>query len=110
MVGLGDGVDDGETETDAVAAGDERSSGDREVEGLPAGRMLSAGVGVGVGIGEGDLEEGPQPGERRAQLVGGVGDEVTLGVEGIDEKTKAETTPPARAGRPAVVGEVTSAP
>ena len=38
-------------------------------------------VGVGVGVGEGDLEEGPLAGERGAQFVGGVGDEVTLRLE-----------------------------
>src|ERR1022692_367899 len=49
-------------------------------EGLLAGR--AQGVGVGVGVGEGDFEEGSQAGEGGAELVGGVGDEVSLGVEG----------------------------
>ncbi|WP_345146080.1 hypothetical protein [Nonomuraea rubra] len=37
---------------------------------------------VGVGVGEGDFEQGTQAGQGGAQLVGGVGDEVALGVEG----------------------------
>ena len=36
----------------------------------------------GVGIGEGEVEEGPVEGQRRSQLVGGVGDEAALGLEG----------------------------
>ena len=51
-----------------------------ESEGLLAGR--AQGIGVGVGVGEGDFEEGSQTREGGAQLVGGVGDEVPLGVEG----------------------------
>ncbi len=49
-------------------------------EGLPAGRAQR--FGVGAGVGEGDLKEGAQARERGAQLVGGVGDEVTLSLEG----------------------------
>lgn len=51
-----------------------------ESEGLLTGR--AQGVGAGIGVGEGDLQQGAQAGERGAQLVGGVGDEVALGVEG----------------------------
>ena len=51
-----------------------------ESEGFLAGRPQ--GLGVGVGVGEGDFEQGAQAGEGGAQLVGGVGDEVSLGVEG----------------------------
>ncbi len=36
---------------------------------------------VWIGVGEGDFEEGSVPGEGGAQLVGGVGDEVPLGLE-----------------------------
>ena len=51
-----------------------------ECEGFLAGR--AQGVDVGVGVGEGDFEEGSQASEGGAQLVGGVGDEVPLSVEG----------------------------
>ena len=40
------------------------------------------GLGVSVGVGERDFEQGLEPGEGGAQFVGGVGDEVTLGLEG----------------------------
>ena len=39
-------------------------------------------VGVGVGVGKRNLEERALSGERGAQLVGGVGDEMTLRLEG----------------------------
>ena len=62
------------------SASDEPLLVSAEGERLLAGR--AQGAGVGVGVGEGDFEEGAQPGEGGPQFVGGVGDEVALGVEG----------------------------
>jgi hypothetical protein len=40
-------------------------------------------LGGGLGVGQGDLDRGSFPGERPAKLVGGVGDEAALGIQGV---------------------------
>ena len=70
----------------ALAAGEREQRFDQTFLLLADGEELLAGVPVGVdagvGIAEGELEQGALEGERGAQLVGGVGDELSLRLEG----------------------------
>ncbi len=69
----------------------------------------SQGLGVGVGIGERDLQQCPLPGERRAELVGGVRDEVTLRLERCLEPREEAVEDAAEVGE-LVLGAVKSEP
>jgi hypothetical protein len=60
----------------------ELTQGERFLAGGPEG------FGVNVGIGERDFEQGLKTGKGCAQLVGGVGDEVTLSLEGCFKTAK----------------------
>ena len=68
-------------------AGQGEQVGDRagEALGLAVGGVEVALQRLVLGLQAGRLEAQPQPGERRAQLVGGVGHEVALGDEGLPQ-------------------------
>jgi hypothetical protein len=99
--GRGGGRDGGEVDglvvvEAALAAGEREQRFDQTFLLLADGEQLLAGVPVGldagVGIAEGELEQGALEGERGAQLVGGVGDELSLRLEGVSRRPSSPST------------------